>query len=480
MDLHVTLTGRGDLAGQVYRQIRAAILDGQLSPGDPLPPTRELAIRLEISRNTVTAAYDWLTAEGYVAGRVGAGTFVSTDLPELARRSLAAPQAVPGRAPEPLPIWQEIPVPGPPPGDRSEPPEFDFRPGIPDARLFPYQTWRRLVTDQLRASTAGTGEYAEPAGELRLRAAIARHIGVSRAVPARAEDVLVTNSVQQAADLIGRVLLAPGACVAVEDPGWPPPYWLFRSLGARVVGVPVDSAGLVVEALPADARLVYVTPSHQFPLGVSMSLARRMELLAWAERNGAVVLEDDYDSEFRFAGRPVEPLRSLDRTGSVLYLGSFSKVLLPSLRLGFLVAPPSLHRALRAARYVVDWHTPVQTQLALARFIEEGRLARHIRRMRNEYQRRHQRIVATIAAAGDDRLALLPSTVGIHVSAYLPPGTDAAAVVASARAAGVAVRSLSRYAVGAPVRPGLVLGYGAIPAARIPEGLTRLRDCLPS
>lgn len=474
----MTIAGRRDLAGQVYRQIRGAVLDGQLRPGDPLPPTRELASRLEISRNTVTAAYDRLTAEGYLAGRVGAGTFVSTELPEPTPRSSTAVRVVvPGQAPEPLSIWHQVPVPGV--GDRYEQPEFDFRPGLPDARLFPYQTWRRLVTDQLRASATGTGGYAEPAGDPRLRAAIARHVGVSRAVPARAEDVVVTNGVQQAVDLIGRALLAPGTCVAVENPGYPPPYWLFRSLGARVVGVPVDSDGLVVEALPADARLVYVTPSHQFPLGVSMSLARRMELLAWAERHGAVVLEDDYDSEFRFAGRPVEPLQSLDRTGSVIYLGSFSKVLLPSLRLGFLVAPPSLHQALRAARYVVDWHTPVPTQVALARFIEEGRLARHIRRMRHEYQNRHQRIVATIEAAGDDRLAPIPSTVGIHLSVQLRPGTDVAAVAASARAAGVTVRPLDRYAVGSPARPGLVLGYGAIPTTRIPEGLTRLRRCLP-
>ncbi|MPZ25764.1 MAG: aminotransferase class I/II-fold pyridoxal phosphate-dependent enzyme [Micromonosporaceae bacterium] len=474
MDLHVSLTGRRDLSGQLYRQIRAAILDGQLRAGDALPPTRELAGRLAVARNTVAVAYERLAAEGFLVGRVGAGTFVRADLPELpGRRPARRPPTT--RAPRPRPVWEEVPVPAGLGRGRAE---FDFRPGLPDARLFPYQTWRRLVADQLRSSVAATGRYGDPAGHAGLRAAIARHVAVSRAVRATPDEVVITNGVQHAVDLIGRVLVPPGDCVAVEDPGYPPPYWLFRSLGARVAPVPVDHDGLVVDALPDDARLVYVTPSHQFPLGVSMSLPRRMALLAWAYRHGAVVLEDDYDSEFRFTGRPVEPLQSLDRTGSVIYLGSFSKVLLPSLRLGFAVVPPSLHPAVRAARYVADGHSPVPIQAALARFIEEGRLARHIRRMRHEYRERHLRIAEAIEAGGRDRLELVPSVAGIHVSAYLPAGTDPAAVVRSARAVGVAVDSLRAYASSPAVRPGLVLGYGRIPADRIGAGVARLSRCL--
>ncbi|MFP2900474.1 PLP-dependent aminotransferase family protein, partial [Corallococcus sp. 4LFB] len=309
-----------------------------------------------------------------------------------------------------------------------------------------------------------------------LREAVARHVGLARGVRADAEDVLVTNGAQQALDLVGRVLIEPGDCVAMEEPGYPPARQVFQSLGARVVPVPVDAEGLDVAALPEAARLVYVTPSHQFPLGMPMSPARRVALLEWAKRRDVVVIEDDYDSEFRFGGRPLETLHGMDRSGRVLYVGSFSKVMVPMLRMGFLVAPPSLQRELRWARRVMDWHSPVPEQAALARFIDSGLLARHIRKMRREYEARHERVAEGLSRHCGDWLQVVPSVAGLHLSATFRRGGLALEreTVARARAAGVGLITLSRYFAGPRARAGLVLGYGGIPAARVPEGLRRL------
>jgi GntR family transcriptional regulator/MocR family aminotransferase len=267
--------------------------------------------------------------------------------------------------------------------------------------------------------------------------------------------------------------------VAVEDPGYPPPRRLFEALGARVVGVPVDRDGLVVEALPRSVRLVYVTPSHQWPLGASMALSRRLALLAWADRNDAAIVEDDYDSEFRFEGRPIEPLQTLDTSGRVVYVGSFSKTLLPTLRLGFVVTPPSLRDAVHRAKYVSDWHTSTLVQATLARFIEEGEFARHLRKIGRVYRLRHEIITEVLARDFAKHLQVLPSQAGLHVAAVARRASAGriAAVADRASEAGVAVQELSKFAVDAPAPPGLLLGYGAIPTERIHEGLRRLRLC---
>jgi len=329
---------------------------------------------------------------------------------------------------------------------------------------------------ELRASAVGRGEYGEPAGLPALRAAIAGHLGVSRGVAVTPGQVTVTSGTQQALDLIARVLLVPGERVAVEDPGYAPSRRLFESLGLDVTGVPVDEHGLVVDALPASARLVYVTPSHQYPLGTAMSLPRRIALLEWADRYDAAIIEDDYDSEFRYGGRPIEPLCTLDADGRVIYVGSFSKSMLPTLRVGFVLAPPALGRALRAAKYVTDWHTALPTQAALARFIEEGHLARHIRKMRAVYRRRHDMIAAACAGSLSGYLMPIPSSAGLHVSATARTASadEMTDVAERALAAGVAVQPLSRFRITQPPRVGLVLGYGAIEADDIDEGLQRL------
>lgn len=351
--------------------------------------------------------------------------------------------------------------------------------GHPDGTLFPLPAWRRVVSQALRPSIAATSGYADPAGPLSLRDALTRHLALSRSVRADAGDVVVTQGAQQALDLLGRVLIEPGDLVAVEEPGYPPARRLFHSLGARVTGVPVDGEGLDVSAIPDGARLVYVTPSHQFPLGMPMSLARRLALLDWAERAGAVVIEDDYDCEFRFSARPLDPLQSLDPHGRVCYVGTFSKTLVPSLRVGFVVAPPSLVPALRGARQLSDWHGDVVTQSALAAFLDEGHLARHVRRAVGVYAARHALVVATLERDFATGLRVVPSAAGLHLCATVSdPAIDVPSVVRRARARGVAVNTIAEFAAGHPAPDGLALGYGAVPVERIGEGLTLLREAL--
>ncbi|WP_405145853.1 PLP-dependent aminotransferase family protein [Sphaerisporangium sp. NBC_01403] len=468
MDLHVSLTGPGDRASRIYRELLEAILDGRLRPGERLPPTRELALRLQVARNTVAVAYERLTAEGFLVARVGAGTFVGTE-PLTRARPRAAPT---GSGVRPRPFWDSVP----PPAPTVPAPVHDFRVGTPDGALFPLATWRRLIAGELRDSAIRAAGYDQPGGHPGLREAIARYVGVSRSVRAGPDDVLVTQGAQQALDLVGRVLIEPGECVAVEEPGYPPARLLFRSLGARVVPVPVDDEGLDVSALPAAARLVYVTPSHQFPLGTPMSLARRAALLEWASRRGAVIVEDDYDSEFRFSDRPLAPLQSLDRTGRVVYVGTFSKTLLPRLRLGFLVAPASLQPALRAAQQLTSWHGEYTVQAALTRFIDTGELPRHIRRATRVYAARHERIVTALRSDFADWLDPVPSAAGLHLCARLKPGAsiDLARVLNRARDLGVATDSLAGYCVGDRPQAGLVLGYGTIHTENIAAGLRLL------
>jgi GntR family transcriptional regulator/MocR family aminotransferase len=465
IDVHVSVSGRTDLAAQIYRQLLAAILDGRLRPGERMPPSRELATRIEVSRNTVAAAYERLTAEGFLEGRVGAGTYVCG-------AHVAKPTRAPVGSVQPRALWRTLPD-GPDFSGSSVPvADFDFRVGVPDAGLFPLDAWRRLVAAELRREAFRTASYGEPSGHPGLRAAVARHVGASRSVRAGADDVVVTHGAQQALDVIGRVLVDVGTCVAVEQPGYAMASELFRTLGAKVVKVPVDSEGLVVSALPAQARLVYTTPSHQFPLGAPMSLARRTALLDWAERHRAAIIEDDYDSEFRYADRPLEPLQSLDRCGRVIYVGSFSKTLSPMLRLGFLVAPASLRDAVRRAKQVTDWHTDVPSQAALARFIDDGLLGRHIRRATRVYAGRHALLTALLRRDFARWFTLVPSSAGLHLCVLLRDGVTVD--LDRARELSLGVADLRGY----DGPPGLVLGFGAIPSERIPEGLRRLSMCV--
>lgn len=469
---HVSLVGRGDLAGEIHRQMRQAILDGRLKPGDRLPPTRELARSLAVSRSTVTTAYERLQGEGLANSRAGAATFVSDT---FVRPTRHASRPASARTLQPRAVWESVSA----LVAFDTHARFDFRMGIPDVALFPHLAWRRAVVRALRSSETAEAFYGASAGSHALREAIADHIAISRSVKVAPEDLVITNGAQQALDIVTRMLLEPGDVIAMEDPGYRPAAQLFRSLGVRVVGVPVDREGLVVDQLPANARAVYVTPSHQFPLGVAMSLPRRKALLAWARRHDAAIIEDDYDSEFRFGGRPLEPLQTIDSGGRVIYVGTFSKTMLPALRLGFLVLPPSLREAAIKAKFVSDWHSSSLAQPALARFIADGSFARHIRKVGKVYEQRRDIVMATLERDFADHLELVPSNTGLHV-ATLARNVSVeriAAVIRRAAELGVALQQLATFGLQAPRPAGITIAYGAIATSKIPEGLRRLRRC---
>ncbi|MBF3873758.1 MocR-like pyridoxine biosynthesis transcription factor PdxR [Burkholderia pseudomallei] len=489
MDLQISLRDRRDLAGQIYRQLRAAIVDGRLAAGARLPSTRELARQLGVSRKTTLDAFERLASEGFLLARTGNGTFVAGGLTRVpgAREPAANGSGTRAQAPRAdgrdaalaraHAGWSDVPagLSMPPP---HAPLAFDFRGGVTDKMHFPWDDWRRSIQHALRAQARSSGDYRDPAGEPELRDAIARYVGFSRAVACDWRDVIVTQGAQQALDLLARVLVRPGDIVAVEEPGYPPARAAFAALGACVIGVPVDAHGLVVAQLPDDARFVYVTPSHQFPLGMPMSLERRVALLEWAQRRRAVIVEDDYDCEFRFEGRPLEPLKSLDRAGLVAYVGTFSKTLFPELRIGYAVPPRSLNLALRKAKQIVDWHACTLTQTALARFIADGAFARHLRRIHRRYDARRRLLAAHLHGALSHWLRPVIPAAGIHLTARFATGIDERAALDAARDADIDLHGISAFYADSPAESGILFGYGGIDAPAIDVALTRLAGVL--
>jgi GntR family transcriptional regulator/MocR family aminotransferase len=455
----------------MYRQLAEAIVEGRLREGEALPSTRELARQLGVSRTTVTVAYDRLLSEGFTVGRPGAGTFVAQ-----ARATTTLRRAPRGGTVAPRPIWAGI--------DESltthSPAAYDFAIGVPDARLFPLEKWRRNVARELQPGAAVLAGYGRSEGHPPLRAAIARRIGLSRAVRAGEDDVIVTSGAQQAFDRVARVLVAPGDVVAMEDPGYPPIRSLLETYGARVIGVRVDADGIVVSEIPPRVKLVYTTPSHQFPTGVRMSLARRRELLDWATANNSVIIEDDYDSEFHYGDRSLDPLQSLDRAGRVIYIGTFSKTLLPSLRIGFVVAPAALQPALASAKRLVDWHSDTVTQAALARLIDDGSFAAHVRRANRVYSERRARVLVSAARDLSRWVTVVPSVAGLHLFAEFLPGVmlRGATVSGAALAEGVGIQSVAAFSTAENPREGFVIGFGAIEASHINDGIRRLATVL--
>ncbi|MCE5232782.1 MAG: PLP-dependent aminotransferase family protein [Mizugakiibacter sp.] len=461
-----------NLLRALHGQLRAAILDGRLRPGLRLPPTRALAAACGVSRNTAVAAYDLLLSEGYLLTRPRAGAFVADVLPTAPAHKAPARGANADR--RLAAFWRRPPLaPSAPP---HAPPRWDFRLGVPDAGAFPFDVWRRLSARALRAAAKAPAAYLDAQGQPALRAAIAQHVAFARAVACGADDIVVTAGAQQAFDLLARILVAPGrTVVAVENPGYAPARAAFAAAGARIAPVRVDDEGLVVARLPREARVICVTPSHQFPLGVAMSARRRAELLEFAHRHGAVVIEDDYDGEFRYAGRPLDALQTLDRADSVFYVGTFSKCLFPALRLGFVAAPAWARRALVGAKLAADGHCPGVAQDALAAFIAAGHLARHVRRMRGVYAARREVLLSGLQRDLAPWLRPLPAVAGLHLAARAAPGFDADALARRAREHGVGVQSLRGYRDGPAGASGLVFGFGAIEADAIAEGLARLR-----
>ena len=468
---------------QLYDGLRRGILDGTLAPGVRLPATRSLAGELGVSRNTVLNAYEQLLAEGYLEGKVGSGTYVPRTLPEEMLQ--VRPAVAPARTPPPqrptLSRRGELLAQAASTISCSSSPPRPLRPGIPALDAFPFETWMRLVARHQRRPTRDLLSYDHPAGHFPLRKAIAAHLGPARAVHCDPEQVLVITGTQQGLDLIARVLLDRGDTAWVEDPGYPGVRAALRGAEVRVAPVPVDGDGLDVkegEARCPDARLVYVTPSHQYPLGVTMSLSRRLALLDWARRANAWVVEDDYDSEFRYAGRPLEAMQGLDCDGRVIYLGTFSKVLFPSLRLGYLVVPPDLAESFIAARMVTDRQTTTLNQAVLADFIQEGHFLRHIRRMRTLYSERQDIL---LKAAQRDLCGLLevcPCETGLHLMGWLEDGRGDQEASRAALAAGVEAPALSNYCVERQDRGGLMLGYAGSEARQVRDAVRRLGSAL--
>jgi GntR family transcriptional regulator/MocR family aminotransferase len=459
--------GSRALLRSLHRQLRAAIVDGRLRAGLRLPSTRAFAKAQGISRNSAIAAYDLLLSEGYIATRPRGGTFVAAAVP--LERTAHPPAAGGDRRINPP--WR-----GAEPG-RSPVTNYksDFALGLPDKSEFPFAVWRRLSARALRNLSKAPAAYAEAAGRAALREAIARHVSFARAVACNADDLVVTSGAQQAFDLLARVLVTPGkTVVALEDPGYPPLRRAFVAAGAKIVGVPVDAEGIVVDRLPRNARVVCVTPSHQFPLGMTLSMRRRLSLLAFARSRGAVIIEDDYDGEFRYDGTAPDALQTLDRNQSVFYVGTFSKSLFPALRLGFVVAPAWARDALIAAKQLADWHSAVLAQDTLAAFIDEGHLARHVRRMRNIYGDRRSILLAALAQHGRGLLDVIPSSCGLHLAARLLAPMRARAVAARAAEAGIRVQALDGFAIDTPAPNAIALGLGQIAAARIDAAVARL------
>ena len=468
MDLFLDPEAGKPLTAQLYEQLRRAITGGRLLPGDLLVPSRQLADELRVSRHTVTTAYGRLVAEGYAEGRAGGGSVVASASPAAPKR--AGPAAALGPSPR-FAGWSAYFRP-PPYGCR-----FDLRPGLPDPALFPAAQWRRRVAGAIAAESS---LYGDPAGKIRLRRAIAGWVARSRSVAASEGTVVITCGAQHAIDLVARVLLEPGDCVAVEDPGYTPAVRLFGALGARVVGVPVDDQGLVVDLLPPAARIVYVTPSHQYPLGMTMSMPRRRALLRWAERHDAAVIEDDYDTEFRYVDRPLEPLQALDADGRVVYIGSFSKNFSPSVRLGFAVAPQPLAEPIAALRQLIDWHPPLATQTALAGFIDDGLLDKHIRRSRRVYAERHHILTEALSGPLAGHLKAGTPNAGLHVAALLREGLCEKEVLRAAARHGIVTSGLSDCFHTGPAQSGLLIGFGTVSSTGLQAALRTLGRILAS
>ncbi len=453
---------------QIYDGLRRAILDGLLRPGQRVPSTRALALELDVSRLPVLTAYDQLLHECYLDGRVGSGTFVSATLPDDLLRSppTARPRA---RPPGPLPRVRDQGGLGP------------FRMSLPALDQFPHAVWARLVARHAHALTREQMAYGDPAGVVALRAAIAEHLRAARAVRCEADQVLVMSGSQAALRLATAALLVRGDRVAVEEPGYPGARDALSAGGAELVPVPVDGEGISVTSLRrrgARVRAVHVTPSHQYPLGTSMTAPRRLALLDWASRHEAWVLEDDYDSEYRYVSRPIGALQGMDAHECVVYIGTFSKVLFPALRVGYLVVPPALVERFVEARRALDLFSPTLYQLALAEFLREGHFARHLRRMRGVYLRRRDALLAGLARHCGDRLTVHNADAGLHVAVLLADGLDDRDVVRRMAARGLTATALSVCYAGTARRSGLLLGFGGSTERRLLEATGVLGEVL--
>jgi GntR family transcriptional regulator/MocR family aminotransferase len=490
----IVLDRRQGLSRQLYQALRLRVLDGRLSSGTRLPATRDMAAALALSRNSVVRAYDQLYAEGFIESRVGDGTYVS-QLPKLSTKvstglSLGFSTGLSTKSSEnteflsskvihsgPLDRLEKhyLPVP------KSGPPRA-FRVGLPALDLFPFDVWAKLQAGFWRNPDPAALGYGDPAGEPQLRELIATYLRRSRGLSCTAEQIVITSGAQQAISLCAQLLLEAGDVVAVENPGYRAAGNAFALTGAHVRGIAVDNEGLNCAALYdlPDCRLSYVTPSHQYPSGVTMSLARRLELLDWAQRKDGWIIEDDYDGEYRYSGAPLAPLAALDRSGRVLYIGTFGKIAFPALRLGYLVLPQQLVQAFSRCRALAVRHSEVGTQAVMAQFMALGHFQRHIRRVRRAALSRRNALQQgwPVDIPG---LGPMPEVAaGLHVKIDVDSYAREQTLIAQAEAVGVELNALSDYWLpdsATPVdnRAGLVLGFAAVDEARIADALARLQ-----
>ena len=466
----------GPISRQVYLGLRQAVLNRTFRPGDRLPATRDLAEQLGVSRTVVLLAYDQLLAEGFVEGRAGSGTYVSSvvgaEHPTRQQGSAKLRLSRFGTAAAEAASYVDFPK------RRVTGLRYDFAYRSTGVDVFPFEQWRRLLLRHTRMARVRELEYGSAAGSLALREAITVHLRRSRAVVCDSSQVIIVNGSQQALDLSARVLMERGDVVAIEEPQYQGARQVFRAAGARLHAVAVDREGLNPDKLPRKARLAFVTPSHQLPTGAILPLSRRLALLEWADRAGAVVIEDDYDGEFRYEGQPVESMQGLDTNGRVIYVGTFSRTIFPALRIGYLIVPKSLLPAFTAAKWLCDRHTATLEQETLAEFIASGIYERHLRRARRANAKRRRTLLqafdnylshaATISGAGS----------GTHVVIWPKKRETEEALIARAAAAEVGVYGIAPYFLKRSPRPALLLGYARMTEEQIREGIRRLANAI--
>jgi GntR family transcriptional regulator / MocR family aminotransferase len=472
----IPISRRGEpLFRQVYRGIRQAILNGTVHAGERLPSTRDLGEQLGISRTVVLLAYEQLLAEGFIAGRGGSGTYVSQGLAGNVTRSGKRQarlrlsrfgKAVSGSTATDRPL------------PRPVTPRYNFIHGRSDLETFPFALWRRLLLRQARKASARQFDYGTALGNAELRAAICTHLRRARAVVCDPSEVIVVNGSQQGLDLVMRVLVDPGDPVAIEDPGYDGIGEALRAAGARLRPVRVDGEGLDPAQLPEDARMVFVTPSHQFPTGAILPLERRLALLEWARRRNAVIVEDDYDGEFHYDGRPLESLQGLDREGRIVYIGTFSRTVFPALRIGYLIAPASLVPAFTAAKWLSDLHSASLEQQTLAEFIGSGMYERHLRRLRRRNTARRAALLEAVERYLGDRVEVTGEGAGAQVMLWPRKNVAEGLVVSAAAEKGVGIYGIAHCYAGRPSRPGFLLGYARLTEREIREGIRLLGEVL--
>ncbi len=470
---------------QIYERIRAAILMGEFASKMQLPSTRFLAQNLGVSRITVVNAYEQLFAEGYLEGKTGAGTFVASELPENLLQIKTVKQNSKKSRDLPLCLSDY--------GEKILKKDVStvrcfvqatFRPfqnGLTAVDEFPFEIWSRIAAKYYKNPPRKMLGYGDPQGSAPLREAIATHLKSARGVNCISEQIIITSGAQQALDLTARIFLSSNDSVLIEDPCYIEAKNLFKSNGANVVSVEVDEEGFDAAKIPnavENTKLVYVTPSHQYPLGVTMSLARRIALLEWAKQQNAWIIEDDYNSEFRYAGRPLASMQGLDKSGRVIYVGTFSKTIFPGLRIGCAVVPPELVEVFTAARALTDVHSPVFEQAILAEFIAEGHFARHVRRMRRLYEERQKLLISECEKELSGLLEVRKADAGMHLVGWLPEGADDRIISDKAAEKGLIIAPISRYAAKMLPRGGFILGYTAFDERQIKRGVKILKSCL--